>query len=186
MATIRTSGLPANFRVKPQVQAFADAVEKAMGLNSFGTYAGHEPTADLAVDIFVPVNDPAPGIRVTDFAGAPPFGRSGPPGPNWDRSAIDYVIFRQHIYNPEISHDWRLMADRGGITQNHFDHVHVSFVATTPQEDDMTIDELRAVLEEKDGVIQSIRTTNTNVNNNYNALKAELDELKAEIAQLKK
>jgi hypothetical protein len=37
-----------------------------------------------------------------------------------------YVIWRQRIYhvnNPQ----WRQMENRGSITQNHFDHVHITF-----------------------------------------------------------
>ncbi|GAA3220992.1 hypothetical protein [Actinocorallia longicatena] len=40
---------------------------------------------------------------------------------------IKYVIYRQHIWNPDRAREgWRLMADRGGLTANHFDHVHIS------------------------------------------------------------
>jgi hypothetical protein len=40
---------------------------------------------------------------------------------------IQYIIFDQHIWN--IKYDslgWRAMADRGGDTANHKDHVHVT------------------------------------------------------------
>ena len=39
---------------------------------------------------------------------------------------ITYVIWRQRI-NSGDGRGWRAQADRGGITANHFDHVHVSF-----------------------------------------------------------
>lgn len=38
---------------------------------------------------------------------------------------IDHIIFEQKIWTPGNPH-WRKMADRGGITANHFDHVHVA------------------------------------------------------------
>ena len=38
---------------------------------------------------------------------------------------IDHVIFEQKIWTPR-NPTWRPMADRGGITANHYDHVHVS------------------------------------------------------------
>lgn len=39
-----------------------------------------------------------------------------------------YVIWEQHIWNPQRNAEgWRLMEDRGDPTQNHFDHVHISF-----------------------------------------------------------
>jgi hypothetical protein len=43
------------------------------------------------------------------------------------RLGIMYVIWNQHIwsvYYPELG--WRLMEDRGGVTANHKDHVHIS------------------------------------------------------------
>lgn len=37
------------------------------------------------------------------------------------------VIYRQHIWTPvRAGEGWRLMPDRGSLTANHFDHVHVS------------------------------------------------------------
>ncbi|WP_344822705.1 hypothetical protein [Actinocorallia longicatena] len=45
---------------------------------------------------------------------------------NWQRLGIKYVIWQQHIWNPSVCKCWRPMADRGSITQNHFDHVHIS------------------------------------------------------------
>jgi hypothetical protein len=38
---------------------------------------------------------------------------------------IKYLIWQQHIWFPG-STTWRLMEDRGSITANHYDHVHVS------------------------------------------------------------
>ena len=38
---------------------------------------------------------------------------------------IDHVIFEQKIWTPS-SPSWSHMADRGGITANHYDHVHVA------------------------------------------------------------
>ncbi|KAK0743867.1 hypothetical protein B0T18DRAFT_439603 [Schizothecium vesticola] len=45
---------------------------------------------------------------------------------------VKYVIWGQRIWNPTIDSvmawtSWRAMEDRGDITQNHWDHVHVSF-----------------------------------------------------------
>lgn len=45
---------------------------------------------------------------------------------NYQRLGIKYIIWRQHIWNERVCKCWRLMEDRGSITQNHFDHVHVS------------------------------------------------------------
>lgn len=38
---------------------------------------------------------------------------------------IKYVIWRQRIYDMR-SPGWRMMENRGGVTANHYDHVHVS------------------------------------------------------------
>ncbi|SNT29136.1 hypothetical protein SAMN05443665_102276 [Actinomadura meyerae] len=45
---------------------------------------------------------------------------------NASRLGIKYVIWKQRIYDMRSSGGWRAMEDRGSITQNHFDHVHVS------------------------------------------------------------
>lgn len=43
---------------------------------------------------------------------------------NMDRLGIKYVIYRQRI---NYGSGWESMEDRGGVTANHMDHVHVSF-----------------------------------------------------------
>ena len=46
---------------------------------------------------------------------------------NADDLGIMYVIYRQQIWDVRRGDtDWRDMADRGSITENHFDHVHIS------------------------------------------------------------
>ncbi|MBO3746262.1 hypothetical protein J5X84_09320 [Streptosporangiaceae bacterium NEAU-GS5] len=39
---------------------------------------------------------------------------------------IMYIIWQQRFYDMRTGTGWRPMADRGGITANHYDHVHVS------------------------------------------------------------
>ena len=41
---------------------------------------------------------------------------------------IKYVIWKQRINSGS---GWRAMANRGGITANHFDHVHITFLSST-------------------------------------------------------
>jgi hypothetical protein len=43
---------------------------------------------------------------------------------NADRFGVNHVIFRQHIYSRGRAP--RMMSDRGGITANHYDHVHIA------------------------------------------------------------
>jgi len=43
---------------------------------------------------------------------------------NMDELGAKYVIWRQRINHGD---GWEAMEDRGGVTANHYDHVHVSF-----------------------------------------------------------
>ncbi|MEU6720669.1 lytic transglycosylase domain-containing protein [Nonomuraea sp. NPDC046802] len=46
---------------------------------------------------------------------------------NANRLGIYYIIWKQRIWNPRYADQgWRPMGDRGTITENHFDHVHIS------------------------------------------------------------
>jgi hypothetical protein len=111
--------------VRPHVQAFADAVSQATGADSFGTYPGHEPSIDLAVDCFVPTTSRVLGDAICDFALS-----------HMERFGIWYVIYRQRIFNPSVAPYWRDMEDRGSPTQNHMDHVHLSFNDSAPPQPD--------------------------------------------------
>lgn len=51
---------------------------------------------------------------------------------NYEALGIEYIIWEQRFYStvPNIygaARTWGLMDDRGSITQNHFDHIHISF-----------------------------------------------------------
>jgi hypothetical protein len=43
---------------------------------------------------------------------------------NWEHYNVKYIIWQQRI---NFGSGWQPMEDRGSPTQNHFDHVHVSF-----------------------------------------------------------
>lgn len=46
---------------------------------------------------------------------------------NAEEYGVMYVIYRQQIWDVRRGDtDWRPMSDRGNITENHFDHVHIS------------------------------------------------------------
>lgn len=98
--------------VRPHVASFADALCREVGSCDSGSYNGHQPSADLAIDNFVPVSS-ALGDRVAEWTLA-----------NMRRFGAEYVIWKQRI---NFGSGWRAMEDRGSITQNHFDHVHISF-----------------------------------------------------------
>ncbi|KAG8997280.1 hypothetical protein FRB94_001074 [Tulasnella sp. JGI-2019a] len=45
---------------------------------------------------------------------------------------VKYVIWGQRIWQPSVDSvkpwtSWKPMEDRGDVTQNHWDHVHVSY-----------------------------------------------------------
>ncbi|MEU8801997.1 hypothetical protein [Spirillospora sp. NPDC048819] len=45
---------------------------------------------------------------------------------NASRLGLKYIIWKQRIYDFRSSGGWRQMEDRGSITANHYDHIHVS------------------------------------------------------------
>ena len=87
-----------------------------------GTRAGHDPSRTRAVDMMM--------ARYGSSAG----GSERTRGDDIASMAVDnereyklyYVIWRQRI-NSADGRGWRGMANRGSNTENHFDHVHVSF-----------------------------------------------------------
>ncbi|HLU66107.1 MAG TPA: hypothetical protein VKZ63_07515 [Kofleriaceae bacterium] len=111
--------------VLPHVQAFADAACSAVGACTVSTYDGHHPSAPRAIDTLV--SDaygslPSDGNALGDAHAAFALDHQAEYG-------IWYVIWRQR-YNDGSG--WEPMEDRGSITQNHYDHVHVSFNETAP------------------------------------------------------
>ena len=67
------------------------------------------------------------GVRATGSAD-----RLGDEIVRWVRAHADdygiwYVIYEQHIWSSRFPHrGWKPMEDRGSVTQNHYDHVHIS------------------------------------------------------------
>jgi len=45
---------------------------------------------------------------------------------NASRVGLKYVIWKQRIWDVRSGNGWKAMSNRGSITANHFDHVHVS------------------------------------------------------------
>ena len=48
---------------------------------------------------------------------------------NQDELGVDYVIWEQRV---NYGDGWERMSDRGGDTENHYDHVHISFERGAP------------------------------------------------------
>ncbi len=110
-------GLSYESGLQPNAIAVANAVRK--NFPSISTIGGYRPGDPLdhgsghAADIMCTTEE---GNAVAAFFQA--------------RAAdynIKYIIWRQRIWYPGSSSGaWRMMADRGGITANHYDHVHIS------------------------------------------------------------
>jgi len=107
--------------VYDHVQALANSACKYVSACSNGTYRGHSPSASRAVDMMVSKYGTytsagsAKGDRLAQFVVN-----------NRKKFGVMYVIWKQRI-NSFDGRGWRAMENRGSITQNHFDHVHVSF-----------------------------------------------------------
>lgn len=104
--------------VRDHVQSFAELACGSVDACATSTYDGHHPSADLALDIrtssvYGAADNYPFGDRLAQFA-----------LDNQSRYRIWYVIYRQRI---NYGSGWEWMEDRGSITQNHYDHVHVSF-----------------------------------------------------------
>ena len=83
-------------------------------ITSYGTWRGDgEHGQGRAIDIMVGGDT---GWAVAEFLRA-----------NYASLGIEYIIHQQKIWSVERSGEgWRPMSDRGSITANHYDHVHVT------------------------------------------------------------
>jgi len=100
------------------VKTYEAVMSRFSGINEVGGYrasslSNHQ--LGLAIDFMLtPGEESSLGWSIAKYLAA-----------NASALNIDHIIFEQHIWTPS-SPTWRLMEDRGGITANHFDHVHVS------------------------------------------------------------
>lgn len=104
-------------RLGTNANAIYSAVRTRFGITNIGGYrAGDwgDHGAGNAVDVMT--KSFAEGDAVAAFAQA-----------NARQFNIKYIIWKQRIWFPGNGPDqWRWMADRGSITENHYDHVHIS------------------------------------------------------------
>lgn len=105
--------------VKPHVKTCAETVGPKFGIKviyGVGVRAGvSDHPKGLALDFMC---DVATGRKVLAHLRA-----------NWDVYGIAYLIHEQTIYESATGAG-KKMEDRGGVTANHFDHVHASFDTT--------------------------------------------------------
>ncbi|MGT2733433.1 LysM peptidoglycan-binding domain-containing protein [Streptococcus ruminantium] len=120
---VATNTSPYDIGLQPQVAAFRSEVANAFNITSFSGYRPNDPGdhgKGLAIDFMVPERSIL-GDQVAAYA--------------IDRlhaKNINYVIWKQRFYAPYDNiygpaYTWNLMPDRGSVTENHYDHVHVSF-----------------------------------------------------------
>ena len=111
-----------NAGLQPQTAAFKEEVANLFGITSFSGYRpgdSGDHGKGLAIDFMVPVSS-ALGDQIADYAIQ-----------NMASRGISYIIWKQRFYAPYDSkygpaYTWNPMPDRGSITENHYDHVHVS------------------------------------------------------------
>ncbi|MGT2926784.1 LysM peptidoglycan-binding domain-containing protein [Streptococcus cuniculipharyngis] len=108
--------------MQPKAAAFQSEVGNTFGISNIGGYRPGDPQdhgKGLAVDVMV--DSVAQGNQVAQYA-----------IDNMANNDISYVIWQQQFYAPVNNiygpaNTWNPMPDRGSATQNHMDHVHVSF-----------------------------------------------------------
>lgn len=108
---------PENAGLQPHAAAYKEEVAAIYGIDSFSLYRpgdAQDHGAGLAVDFMVPV-----GSQVGDDIANYSINSMA-------ENDISYVIWEQQIYG-DWNQQWTAMEDRGSITANHYDHVHVSF-----------------------------------------------------------
>ncbi|CAK1608043.1 LysM peptidoglycan-binding domain-containing protein [Streptococcus oralis] len=111
-----------NAGLQPQTAAFKEEIANLFGITSFSGYRpgdSGDHGKGLAIDFMVPVNS-ALGDQIAEYAVQ-----------NMASRGINYIIWKQRFYAPYDSkygpaYTWNPMPDRGSVTENHYDHVHVS------------------------------------------------------------
>ena len=111
-----------NAGLQPQTAAFKEEIANLFGITSFSGYRpgdSGDHGKGLAIDFMVPESSEL-GDKIAEYAIQ-----------NMASRGISYIIWKQRFYAPFDSkygpaNTWNLMPDRGSVTENHYDHVHVS------------------------------------------------------------
>ena len=111
-----------NAGLQPQTAAFKEEIANLFGITSFSGYRpgdSGDHGKGLAIDFMVPEGSEL-GDKITEYAIQ-----------NMASRGISYIIWKQRFYAPFDSkygpaNTWNPMPDRGSVTENHYDHVHVS------------------------------------------------------------
>ena len=111
-----------NAGLQPQTAAFKEEIANLFGITSFSGYRpgdSGDHGKGLAIDFMVPESSEL-GDKVAEYAIQ-----------NMASRGISYIIWKQRFYATFDSkygpaNTWNPMPDRGSVTENHYDHVHVS------------------------------------------------------------
>ena len=111
-----------NTGLQPQTAAFKEEIANLFGITSFSGYRpgdSGDHGKGLAIDFMVPESSEL-GDKIAEYAIQ-----------NMASRGISYIIWKQRFYAPFDSkygpaNTWNPMPDRGSVTENHYDHVHVS------------------------------------------------------------
>ena len=111
-----------NAGLQPQTAAFKEEIANLFGITSFSGYRpgdSGDHGKGLAIDFMVPESSEL-GDKIAEYAIQ-----------NIASRGISYIIWKQRFYAPFDSkygpaNTWNPMPDRGSVTENHYDHVHVS------------------------------------------------------------
>ena len=111
-----------NAGLQPQTAAFKEEIANLFGITSFSGYRpgdSGDHGKGLAIDFMVAESSDL-GDRIAEYAIQ-----------NMASRGISYIIWKQRFYAPFDSkygpaNTWNPMPDRGSVTENHYDHVHVS------------------------------------------------------------
>ena len=111
-----------NAGLQPQTAAFKEEIANLFGIASFSGYRpgdSGDHGKGLAIDFMVPESSEL-GDKIAEYAIQ-----------NMASRGISYIIWKQRFYAPFDSkygpaNTWNPMPDRGSVTENHYDHVHVS------------------------------------------------------------
>ena len=111
-----------NAGLQPQTAAFKEEIVNLFGITSFSGYRpgdSGDHGKGLAIDFMVPEGSEL-GDMIAEYAIQ-----------NMASRGISYIIWKQRFYAPFDSkygpaNTWNPMPDRGSVTENHYDHVHVS------------------------------------------------------------
>jgi len=111
-----------NAGLQPQTAAFKEEIANLFGITSFSGYRpgdSGDHGKGLAIDFMVPESSEL-GDKIAEYAIQ-----------NMVSRGISYIIWKQRFYAPFDSkygpaNTWNPMPDRGSVTENHYDHVHVS------------------------------------------------------------